>query len=215
MKKTDYKTLYKDLYTPKTIPSVIDVPTMQFIMVDGYGNPNDIEGEYQKAVELLYALSYTIKMSCIDHSDPAIFDYVVLPLEGLWWLEDSSDRNFTQKELFCWTSMIRQPDFITREHFEQAKELVRKKKPQLDTSKARLDTYTEGLCLQCMHIGPYDAEPETIAKMDAFLKEIGRVNAMDSRSPEGKPRRHHEIYLSNPTKTKSEKQKTILRHPIA
>ena len=188
---------------------------MQFIMVDGRGNPNEEGGEYQRAVELLYALSYTIKMKCIDYSQPNCFDYVVLPLEGLWWLEDSQDRDFTQKNLYVWTSMIRQPDFITQEHFEQAKQLVAKKKPQLDPSKARLEPYTEGLCLQCMHIGPYDTEPETITKMESYLLEYDMMNAMDSHSVEGKLRRHHEIYLSNPMKSKPENRKTILRHPIA
>ncbi len=215
MKKIDFAKIYKELYAPKTNPSIIEVPRMQFIMIDGQGNPNDTDGEYKGAVELLYALSYTIKMNCIDYSDPDTFDYVVLPLEGLWWLEDSSDRDFSRKELYRWTSMIRQPDFITPEHFERSKQLVAKKKPRLDVTKARLDTYTEGLCLQCMHIGLYDTEPETIAKMDAFLSDIGRVNAMDSSSSEGKVRRHHEIYLSNPMKTKPENRKTILRHPIA
>ena len=215
MNKTDFPKVYKELYAPKNKPSLIEVPTMQFIMVDGQGNPNASGGEYQKAIELLYALSYTIKMNCINYSNPASFNYVVLPLEGLWWLEDSSDRDFTQKDLYCWTSMIRQPDFVTSEHFERAKELVAKKKPQLDTSKARLDTYTEGLCLQCMHIGPYDTEPDTISKMDMYLSEIGKRNAIDSCSVEGKLRRHHEIYLSNPLKSKPENRKTILRHPIA
>ncbi|MDF2905862.1 MAG: hypothetical protein K0R34_1183 [Herbinix sp.] len=215
MNKTDFTKLYKELYAPKSAPSTIEVPSMQFLMVDGHGNPNDSGGEYQKAVELLYALSYTIKMKCINYSDPNTFDYVVLPLEGLWWLEDSMDRDFTQKDLYCWTSMIRQPDFVTKEHFEQAKQLVAIKKPELDITKARLETYTEGLCLQCMHIGPYDTEPATIAAMDAYLTLIGKVNAMDTLSVEGKTRRHHEIYLSNPMKTKPESRKTILRHPIA
>ncbi len=215
MNRTDFKKVYKELYAPKKNPTLIEVPTMQFIMVNGHGNPNDAGGEYQNAVELLYALSYTIKMNCINYSDPASYDYVVLPLEGLWWLENSSNLDFTQKDLYCWTSMIRQPDFVTREHFELAKDLVAKKKPQLDTSKASFDTYTEGLCLQCMHIGPYDTEPETIAKMDLYLAKTGKLNAIDSRSMEGKLRRHHEIYLSNPLKSKPENRKTILRHPIA
>lgn len=215
MSKTDFTKVYKELYAPKSKPSLIEVPTMQFIMVDGYGNPNDPEGEYQHAVELLYALSYTIKMNCIDYTDPQSYDYAVLPLEGIWWLEDSMDRDFTQKNLYCWTSMIRQPDFVASMHFERAKQLVAKKKPHLDITKARLDTYTEGLCLQCMHIGPYDTEPDTIAAMDHFLASTGKSNAIDSLSIEGKLRRHHEIYLTNPLKSKPENRKTILRHPIA
>ncbi len=215
MNKIDFKKVYSSLYAPGTTPTIIDVPTMQFIMVDGQGNPNATGGEYQKAVELLYALSYTIKMNCIHYSDPNYYDYVVLPLEGLWWLEDSTARDFTQKDLYLWTAMIRQPNFITLEHFELAKQLLAKKKPQLDLTKARFDTYTEGLSIQCMHIGPYDTEPETLAKMEAYLIDIDKVNAMDSPSLEGTLRRHHEIYLSNPMRSKPEKRKTILRHPIA
>ena len=215
MNKIDFKKVYSPLYAPKTTPAIIDVPPMKFIMVDGQGNPNAAKGEYHTAIELLYALSYTLKMKCINYSDPNCYDYVVLPLEGLWWLEDSTARDFTKKELYLWTAMIRQPDFITSEHFELAKQLLAKQKPQLDLSKARLETYTEGLSLQCMHIGPYDTEPETIAKMEAYLVNSGKLNAMDSPSMEGTLRRHHEIYLSNPLRSKPERRRTILRHPIA
>jgi hypothetical protein len=214
MNKTDFTKVYKDLYAPKTEPTQIEVPRMQFIMVEGHGNPNDTEGEYQQAVELLYALSYTIKMNCIDFSEASAFDYVVPPLEGHWWLEDEKDMDFSQKDLYCWISMIRQPDFITQEHFEKAKQLLAKKKPKLDPTKARLDTYTEGLCIHCMHIGPYYSEPATIAKMDAYMLNIHKENAIGSLSVEGKMKRHHEIYLGDPRKSKPENRKTIIRHPI-
>lgn len=214
MKKVDFKKDYKDLYAPKTIPSIIEVPTMKFIMVDGHGNPNDDEGEYPKAVELLYALTYTLKMNCVDYDNSDAFDYVVPPLEGLWFFNDSDDRDFTQKDKYCWTSMIRQPDFITDELFEKAKLLVTKKKPALDVRKARLENYTEGLCVQCMHIGPYDTEPTTIVAIDKYLSEINKENAMDTLSLEGTVRRHHEIYFSDPRKANPATMKTILRHPI-
>lgn len=214
MNKVDFRKQYKQFYAPKKAPSLIEIPAMQFIMVDGHGNPNDAEGEYHKAVELLYALSYTIKMNCIDYSEPSAYDYTVLPLEGLWWLEDLHDMNFTDKDRYCWTSMIRQPDIVTQEHFEKAKQLVARKKPQLDLSKARLETYTEGLCIQCMHIGPYDEEPATLERMEEYRREISRDIAIGCLTAEGKIKRHHEIYLGDPRKTKPERMQTILRHPI-
>lgn len=217
MDKIDYKLLNKELYSPKTEPSAINVPAMNFIMVDGYGNPNDEGGEYHQAVELLYALSYTIKMDrkksplSKDNNCP---DYVVPPLEGLWWLEDENDMDFTQKSKFCWTSMIRQPEFITQELFLQAKEVVSKKKPELDVTKARLETFEEGLCVQCMHLGPYDLEPGTIEKIDHFIKSQGLKYAIGAQLPDGKIRRHHEIYLGDPRKTEPSKMKTVIRHPV-
>lgn len=215
MDKINFIKTYKDLYSPKTEPSMIEVPAMQFIMVEGHGNPNDVDGEYQQSVELLYSLSYTIKMNCIDYSLSSAFEYTVPPLEGMWWLEDAKDMNFySDKDRYCWISMIRQPDFVTQEHFEKAKQLLAQKKPQLITSKANLTIYTEGLCIQCMHLGPYDDEPATIDKMEAYLEGVGRRNAIGTLSAEGRIRRHHEIYLSDPRKSKPENRKTILRHPI-
>ena len=143
-------------------------------------------------------------------------DYVIPPLEGFWWLEGgtSAESDFTQKEKYLWTSMIRQPEFITQEIFDKACSEVGKKKPGLDTSRARLSALEEGLCVQVMHIGPYDEEPKTIALMEAFLKERGYRNAIGYTNPDGSIRRHHEIYLSDPRKTEPSKMKTILRHPI-
>ncbi len=218
MDKIDYVKLNKEMYSPKDTPSVIEVPAMKFIMVDGFGNPNDVNGEYTNAVSLLYALTFTIKMGLkfkkLPCSEDAFTDYKVPPLEGFWWLQDDLDMNFTQKEKFCWTSVIRQPDFITGNIFLQAKDEVRKKKPELDVSKARFEEFEEGLCVQCMHIGPYDMEPATIAKINDFITEKGFTHDISGLTPDGHIRRHHEIYLSDPRKANPVKMKTILRHPV-
>lgn len=214
MNKIDFKKLYKDLYAPGTEPSLIDVPAMKFLMVEGKGNPNTPGGEYQQAVELLYALTYTIKMAYKRSKQPGITDYVVPPLEGLWWLEDQNDFDFTKKDQYCWISMIRQPDFLSEDMFEAALKEVAKKKPTLDVGKARLELFREGLCVQCMHIGSFDEESATVAKIDAYVEEIGKKNAIGTLSPEGKQRLHHEIYVSNPLKCNPSKRKTILRHPV-
>ena len=200
----DYKKEYKDLYSPKASPSVIDVPDMVFIMVDGKGNPNTSE-EYQTAVEILYGLSYTIKMS-----NKSVLEYVVPPLEGLWWGEDGyfDGAAITDKNKLSWTAMIRQPDFMTKEVFEAAKTALAKKKPKMDTSKAQLIKRSEGLCVQIMHIGSYDDEPATIKTMERYAVENGY--AIDI----SETRRHHEIYLSDPRKVEIEKLKTVIRHPI-
>jgi hypothetical protein len=214
--KLDYRKRDKELYQPGTSPAVVRVPAMNFIMVDGKGNPNQEGGEYQQAVEMLYSLSYSIKMGNKKDRPEGWTDYVVPPLEGLWWLEGetSADSDFSQKEKYFWTSMIRQPGFVTQEIFEKACRETAKKKPGLDVSKARLEALDEGMCLQVMHIGPYDEEPMTIALMEAFLMESGYRNAIGDSNPDGSIRRHHEIYLGDPRKTEPSKMKTILRHPI-
>ena len=206
----DYKKEYKNLYLPDTKPGIIDVQEMVFIMVDGKGDPNTSEA-YKQALEVLYGLSYAIKMSKKGGAPPeGYFEYVVPPLEGLWWGEDGyfDGTNVTDKSKFCWTAMIRQPEFVTREVFEFSKQALSKKKPDLDLSSARLESFTEGLCAQIMHIGPYDDEPETIGIMNRFVEESGYQNDM------GGGRRHHEIYLGDPRKTAPEKLKTVIRHPI-
>jgi hypothetical protein len=198
----DFKKTQKELYQPKTAPSIIDVPEMTFIAVDGSGNPNTSE-EYAAAIELLYGFSWTIKMS-----NKSVLEYIVFPLEGLWWLNDGSEAWYSDKSKYCWTSMIRQPDFVTADVFESAKSALPKKKPELDLSKARLITFAEGLCAQAMHIGTYDNEPRTNAEINQFMTDSGYVSDI------GDVRRHHEIYLNDPRKTAPEKLKTILRHPI-
>lgn len=217
MEKFDYKKEYKDLYMPKTSPMIINVPKMTFIMVDGKGNPNDIEGEYKNAMEILYGLSYTIKMSKMSGKQPeGYFEYVVPPLEGLWWLENDENPIYEikDKNKFNWISMIRQPEFVTQEVFEKAVIELKKKKPELDFSCTRLEEFEEGKCVQIMHIGPYDNEGETIKKLDKYVIDMGYQNAISDKLSTGQIRRHHEIYLGDPRKTSPEKLKTVIRHPI-
>ena len=206
-KKVDYKKDYKDLYLPKTKPMLIDVPPMNFIIIDGAGDPNDTE--YQQAVGTLYALTFTIKMSKMSGNQPqGYFEYVVPPLEGLWWISGGAF-SFDKRDNWLWTSMIRQPEFVTPAVFSWALEECRRKKPELDLSKARFETFSEGLCVQIMHIGPYSDEPRSIALLENFIEENGLLNQTGSK------RKHHEIYLSDPRKTAPEKLKTVLRLPVA
>ena len=213
--QVDYKKKYKDLYQPKAIPMLVDVPKMKFIMVDGKGNPNDENGEYAKAMELLYGLSYTIKMSKKGGNEPeGFFEYVVPPLEGLWWTEIDRPFDTDQKDKLIWTSMIRQPEFVSEEVFKWAVDELKKRKPHIDTSKARLEEFTEGLCVQMMHFGSYDTEALTVKAIDDFASANGYVNAISEARPDGTICRHHEIYLNDPRKVSIEKLKTIVRHPI-
>ncbi len=209
----DYKKTEKRFYLPKTTPEIIDVPEMLFLMIDGEGDPNT-STEYADAVEILYGLSYAIKMSKKSSSQPSgYFDYVVPPLEGLWSLDDGgaftgADAAIQDKSKFVWTSMIRQPEFVTPDVFEIAKKALARKKPELDLSVVRLERFTEGLCAQVMHLGAYDDEPLTIATLSDFVNTSGYTEDMTAS------RRHHEIYLSDPRKTAPEKLKTVIRHPI-
>ncbi|MCD2492309.1 GyrI-like domain-containing protein [Lacrimispora sp. NSJ-141] len=208
MDKTDYKKIYKELYMPGRSPALVNVPPIPFIMIDGQGNPNDADGEYAQAVSLLYALSYAIKMNKTGDSVPeGYFEYVVPPLEGLWDFRGTKETFPQDKSDFIWTSMIRQPDFVTPPVFSRACRTVRSKKG-LDTSKARLCTWEEGLCVQCMHLGPYDDEPATLQKISGFLNSNGLLPDISGK------RRHHELYLSDPRKTAPEKMKTVLRLPV-
>jgi hypothetical protein len=200
----DFKKTQKELYQPATAPSIIDVPEMAFIMIDGVGDPNTSEA-YQTAVEVLYGLSYAIKMRKNGGTQPeGYFDFVVPPLEGLW----QTGGDLTDKSAFVWTSLIRQPDFVTPEVFDAAKFSLAKKKPNLDCSIARLAKLTEGLCVQIMHLGSFDSEPVTVKNLFRFVEDSGyAVDLSDER-------RHHEIYLSDPRKTAPEKLKTAIRYPI-
>ena len=203
----DYKKEYKALYMPESTPAVVDVPVMKFIAVNGAGNPNDPDGEYQKALGMLYPVAYAIKMSYkTDYHIDGFFEYVVPPLEGLWWT-DNAIGDFTNKSAFKWTAMIRVPDFVDNNDVEWAKAEVLKKK-RLDCSALFLMTFEEGLCVQSMHIGAYDTEPATLAVIDRFIKTGGYIKDINSS------RRHHEIYLSDPRKTSPDKMKTVLRIPI-
>ena len=204
----DYKKEYKEFYMPKNKPTIVDVPKMNYIAVRGKGNPNDEDGEYKQAIGLLYGIAYTIKMSKkTDHQINGFFDYVVPPLEGFWWQEGINGIDYSHKEDFCWISLIRLPDFVTKADFEWAlEEATRKKKT--DFSKAEFLTYHEGLCVQCIHIGSYDNEPATVELMDSYAQENGYVTDISDT------RYHHEIYLSDARKVTTEKLKTVIRHLI-
>ena len=203
----DFKKEYKEFYLPPAKPSLVDVPPMNYIAVRGKGNPNDEDGEYKASLELLYGIAFSIKMSKMgDHRIEGYFDYVVPPLEGLWW-SDKGEVDYAHKEDFQFISMIRLPDFVTREDFNWAiTEATRKKKK--DFSKVEFFRYEEGKCVQCMHIGSYDDEPATIKAMVEYAQSQGYQIAIDNF------RRHHEIYLSDPRKTVPDKLKTVIRYPV-
>lgn len=205
----DYKKEYKALYLPKEMPSIVEVPSMQYAAVRGHGDPNEPDGEYGRAVAVLYGISYTIKMSYKgSRKVDGFFEYVVPPLEGFWWMEGGAPGvDYRNKSGFNWISIIRVPEFVTEEVFAWAKEEAQRKK-RIDTSLAELITVSEGLCVQCLHIGSYNEEPATVAKMDHYRMEQGYENDISDR------RRHHEIYLSDPRKVSLERMKTVIRHPV-
>lgn len=256
----DYKKEYKEFYLPKRVPSIVNVPPMNFIAVRGKGNPNEEDGEYKAAMSVLYGIAFTIKMSKMgDHRIEGYFDYVVPPLEGLWWQDGEVDANssatssttnepatagagntstspaasttgststmtiapaasapatrpaqginYSRKDAFRWISLIRLPEFVTKTDFDWAvAEATRKKKA--DFSSAEFLAYHEGLCVQCMHVGPYDDEPATVALMNEFLAANGYETDITAK------RLHHEIYLSDARRTAPEKLKTVIRLPI-
>lgn len=204
----DFKKEYKEFYLPKDKPSLVTVPAMNYIAVRGKGDPNEAGGAYQSALEVLYGIAYTIKMSKKgDHRIEGYFDYVVPPLEGFWQQAGVQGVDYTRKSDFEWISCIRLPDFVTREDFGWAAETAARKK-KISTSAAEFLTFEEGLCVQCLHVGPYDTEPATVEKMHAFAAEQGfELDFSDVR-------RHHEIYLVDPRKTAPEKLKTVIRHPV-
>ena len=193
---------------PKNRPDIVTVPKANYIAVRGQGDPNEADGQYQRAIGVLYAVAYTLKMSHkTAHKIEGFFEYVVPPLEGFWWQDGVERMDYTDKSTFHWISVLRLPDFVTKADFDWAVETAEKKK-KLDCSSAEFMTIEEGLCVQMMHIGSYDDEPETVAAMDAFLEEQGYVNDLSDT------RRHHEIYLSDARKVAPEKRKTVIRHPI-
>ena len=204
----DFKKEYKEFYMPASKPSIVTVPPMNYIAVRGEGDPNAEDGAYKQAIGLLYGIAFTIKMSKMgDHRIEGYFDYVVPPLEGFWWQEGIQGINYTHKERFQWISVIRLPDFVTKDDFDWAvAEAERKKK--MDFSKAEFLTYNEGLCVQCMHIGSYDDEPATVEQMHRYIEEKGYTLDITDK------RLHHEIYLSDARKVAPEKLKTVIRHPI-
>ena len=204
----DFKKEYKEFYMPKNKPEIVDVPRMNYIAVRGKGDPNEDGGAYQQAISILYAVAYTLKMSYkMDYKIDGFFEYVVPPLEGFWWQENVVGVDYTNKSAFNWISVIRLPDFITKNDFDWAVETAAKKK-KLDCSSAEFLTIDEGLCVQIMHHGSFDDEPATVALMDDYLSQNGYVNDLS------KIRLHHEIYMSDARKVPPEKWKTVIRHPI-
>ncbi len=204
----DFKKEYKEFYMPKSKPEIVNVPTANYIAVRGTGDPNVEGGTYQQAIGILYAIAYTIKMSYkTDYKIQGFFEYVVPPLEGFWWQDHASEMNYGNKDAFHWISVIRLPDFITKADFDWAVKTATKKK-KLDCSSAEFFTVHEGLCVQMMHLGPFDNEPQTIALMESYLEENGYVTDLTAT------RRHHEIYMSDARKVAPEKWKTVIRHPI-
>ena len=204
----DYKKEYKEFYLPPQKPQLLEVPPMNYVAVRGHGDPNAQDGEYQAAIGLLYAVAFTIKMSYKGtHQIPGYFEYVVPPLEGLWWQEGVHGVDYTRKADFRWISLIRLPEFVTKPVFDRAVREATEKK-QRDFSRVEFFSWDEGLCVQCMHIGPYDDEPATVAAME----EYARVQGYEPDFSQG--RFHHEIYLSDVRRCQSEKLKTVIRQPI-
>ncbi len=204
----DFKKEYKELYMPKNTPGIVTVPSMNYIAVRGQGDPNAADSEYKESIGLLYGIAYTIKMSKKSgHQIEGFYDYVVPPLEGFWWQDAVDGIDYAHKENFKFISVIRLPDFVTKEDFDWAVQAAAEKK-KADFSKAEFLTYDEGVCVQCMHIGSYDDEPVTVALMHDYMIRHGYVLDLTEQ------RLHHEIYLSDARKVSLEKLKTVVRHPI-
>ena len=204
----DFKKEYKEYYMPPKKPTIVTVPTMNYIAVRGEGDPNAEGGEYKQAIELLYGIAYTIKMSKKgDHQIGGYFDYVVPPLEGFWWQDGAQGVDYAHKEQFRWVSLIRLPDFVTKADFDWAIDHATRKK-KTDFSKVEFLTYDEGLCVQCMHVGSYDDEPATVQLMHEYMTAQGYSLDITQN------RFHHEIYLSDARKVSPDKLKTVIRHPI-
>lgn len=242
----DFKRAFRDLYQPKAKPELVDVPAMTFAAVAGSGDPNEEGGRYQRALGLLYAFSYTVKMSKRGTWQPeGYFDYVVPPLEGLWWAGAGAfdGASIADKGALSWVSLIRQPDFVTPNVLDRVRADVAKKKPELaealDAGELRLVRFAEGPCVQMLHVGPYDTEPETIAALSAFVASEGlavdiaeggespvghtatvpfdsgaMLDALDRDGAVPEVRLHHELYLGDPRKTTPERLRTVIRHPV-
>ncbi len=204
----DFKKEFKEFYMPKNVPSIVTVPKTNYIAVRGKGDPNDENGEYKNSIGLLYGIAFTIKMSYKGaYKIDGYFEYVVPPLEGFWWQNGIGGIDYARKENFNFISVIRLPDFVTKADFDWAiQEATAKKKH--DFSKVEFFTYDEGVCVQCMHIGSYDDEPQTVALMHEYMNKNGYVLDITDK------RLHHEIYLSDPRKCATSKLKTVVRHPI-
>ena len=204
----DFKKEYREFYLPGKKPQIVTIPKLNYIAVRGSGDPNDEGGEYKKAIELLYSIAFTIKMSKrSDHRIEGYFDYVVPPLEGFWWQDGAKDIDYGHKEDFKWISVIRLPDFVSKDDFDWAVSQAANKK-KMDFSRVEFITIEEGMCVQCMHIGSYDDEPQTVKLMDEYINENGYENDLSMT------RLHHEIYLSDARKVPNDRLRTVIRHPI-
>ena len=204
----DLKKEFKEYYQPKNKPEIVNIPSINYLAVRGSGDPNDETGDYKKALESLYAVAYTLRMSYkTDYKINGFYEYIVPPLEGFWWQDGIDGVNYADKTSFNWISVIRLPDFISGKDIEWAVRTATKKK-KTDCSQVKFLTVNEGLCVQIMHIGPYDNELVTVKLMDDYLEQNGYENDLNSE------RMHHEIYLSDPRKCLPEKMKTVIRHPI-
>lgn len=204
----DFKKEYKEFYLPPKKPGIVTVPPMNYLAVRGRGNPNSEGGEYKASIGLLYAIAFTIKMSKMgSHKIDGYFDYVVPPLEGFWRQDGITGIDISRKEDFRFISVIRLPDFVTRADFVWAVEEASRKK-KTDFSKVEFFHYDEGECVQCMHIGSYDNEPETIRAMHEYAGQNGyQIDITAARM-------HHEIYLSDPRKCAPKRLRTVVRHPV-
>ena len=204
----DLKKEYKEFYMPKNKPEIVNVPAMNYIAVRGKGDPNEENGSYQKAIGILYAVAYTLKMSYkTNYKIDGFFEYVVPPLEGFWWQDHTDSVDYTNKSTFNWISVIRLPDFITKKDFDWAVETAQKKK-KIDCTSAEFLTLEEGLCVQIMHLGSFDNEPQSVSVMNEYIENNAYENDINEK------RLHHEIYLSDARKVPTEKWKTVIRHPI-
>lgn len=204
----DYKKEYKEFYLPPKTPGIVTIPAMNFLAVRGQGDPNEEGGAYKQAIGMLYAVAFTIKMSKMGKRKPeGYFDYVVPPLEGLWWQDGIQGVDYARKKDFQWISLIRLPEFVTKESFEWGVREATEKKQQ-DFSAVEFFSWEEGLCVQCMHIGPYDDEPTTVDAMEQYATAQGYAAGF------GENRFHHEIYLSDARRCKPERLKTVIRQPV-
>ena len=203
--KIDFKKKLKDLYLPGRSEVVtVDVPEMQFLMIDGIGSPGDSQ-EYQDALAALYPVAFKTKFL----SKAKGKDYVIPPLEGLWWADNMDDFTEGNRDKWKWTMMIMQPDWITQDMINESISITKEKKPELShlLPKLRLEKYNEGKCAQIMHLGPFSEEGPTLDKVHTHIKEQGG-------NFEGHSNKHHEIYLSDPRKSKPEKMRTVIRQPF-
>ena len=205
----DFKKEYKEFYLPPSKPGIVEIPGMNYLAVRGQGDPNAEDSDYKASIGLLYGVAFTLKMSWRSgHPIEGYFDYVVPPLEGFWWQEGRVGIDYAHKEDFRFLSVIRLPDFVTEEDFLWARAEAAAKKGA-DFSRVEFLPLEEGLCVQMLHVGPYDDEPVSIARMEDYLRQQG------FRPDFSETRLHHEIYLSDARKVPPERRRTVLRHPIA